>query len=58
MSPFSSLTPEQKLQVLIVRIDIILEWIWYVLRIAIPAALILTALVILLVRWRHGRRPQ
>ena len=58
MSPFNALTPEQKLQVLIVRIDIILEWVWYVLRTAVPAALIMTALVILLVKWRRRRRAK
>ena len=58
MSPFNALTPEQKLQVLIVRIDIILEWILYVLHIAVPAALIVTPLVILLVKWRRRRRAK
>ena len=58
MSPFNALTPEQKLQVLIARIDIILEWILYVLHIAVPAALIVTPLVILLVKWRRRRREK
>ena len=58
MSPFNALTPEQKLQVFIARIDIILEWILYVLHIAVPAALIVTPLVILLVKWRRRRRAK
>ena len=55
MMPFSELTPEQKLQVTIVRIDIILEWIWHVLRIAVPIMLIVTVFAILLAKWRRRR---
>ena len=58
MMPFSELTPEQKLQVTIVRIDIILEWIWHVLRIAVPVMLIVTVFAILLAKWRRRRRAR
>lgn len=56
--PFNELTLEQKLQVTIVRIDIILEWIWYVLRIAVPIMLIVTVLALVLAKWRHRRRTR
>ena len=36
MMPFSALTPGQKLQVTIVRIDIVLVAIWNALRIVVP----------------------
>ena len=55
MMPFNELTPEQKLQVTIVRIDIILEWIWNVLRIAVPIMLIVTVFALLLAKWRRRR---
>ena len=55
MMPFSELTPEQKLQVTIVRIDIILEWIWHVLRNAVPIMLIVTVLALVLAKWRRRR---
>lgn len=58
MMPFNELTPEQKLQVTIVRIDIILEWIWHVLRIAVPIMLIVTVLALVLAKWRHRRRTR
>ncbi len=50
MNPFDTLTFEQKLQVLIVRIDIFLEKAWNVLRFFIPAALIITLLTFMAVR--------
>ena len=56
MNPFNTLTPEQQLQVLIVRIDIVLEWIGYVLRIAIPTALLVTMLVIITMKLRRRHR--
>ena len=57
MMPFNELTLEQKIQVTIVRIDIILEWIGWALRIAVPIMLI-TVVVILLVRFRRRRRSR
>ena len=56
MNPFNTLTPEQQLQVLIVRIDIVLEWIGYVLRIAIPTVLLVTMLVIITMKLRRRHR--
>lgn len=57
MMPFNELTLEQKIQVTIVRIDIILEWIGWALRIAVPIMLS-TVLVVLLVRFRRRRRSR
>ena len=57
MMPFNELTLEQKIQVTIVRIDIILEWIGWALRIAVPIMLI-TVVVVLLVRFRRRRRSR
>ena len=45
-----NMTPVQQIQVAIVRIDIFLERIGYVLRIAVPTALILTVLAIAMVK--------
>ena len=45
-----NMTPEQQIQSAIVRIDIILEWIGKVLRIAAPTMLILAVLAIILVK--------
>lgn len=53
MMPFDTLTPEQKLQVTIVRIDIVLVAIWHVLRVVLP---ILCATVLLIVAIRLLRR--
>lgn len=55
MMPFDELTPEKKLQVNIVRIDIIVERIWHLLRIAIPILIIIMVFVFLLARWRRRR---
>jgi Tfp pilus assembly protein PilX len=45
-----NMTPEQQIQVAIVRIDIFLERIGYVLRITVPTVLILTVLAIAMVK--------
>lgn len=55
MMPFSALTPEQKLQVTIVRIDIVLVAIWHVLRIVLP---IFCAAALLFIAIRFRRRRQ
>ena len=57
MMPFSALTPEQKLQVTIVRIDILLVAIWHVLRIVLPT-LCVAALLIIAIRFRRRRRAR
>ena len=55
MMPYSALTPEQKLQVAIVRIDIVMVAIWNVLRIVAPI-LCVSALVLVAIRiWRRRR---
>ena len=50
MNAFDTLTFEQKLQVLIVRIDIFLEKAWYMMRFCIPAALVVAFVAIMAVR--------
>ena len=57
MMPFDTLTPEQKLQVTIVRIDIVLVAIWRVLRVALPilCAVVLLIGAIQLLRRRRSR---
>ena len=57
MMPFSALTPEQKLQVAIVRIDIVLVAIWNVLRIVVPI-LCVSALLLVAIRIRRRRRAR
>lgn len=53
MMPYSSLTPEQQLQVAIVRIDIVLVAIWNALRIVVPI-LCVSALLLMAIRiWRR-----
>ena len=55
MMPYSALTPEQKLQVAIVRIDIVLVAVWNVLRIVVPI-LCMSALLLVTIRiWRRSR---
>ena len=55
MMLYSALTPEQKLQVAIVRIDIVMVAIWNVLRIVAPI-LCVSALVLVAIRiWRRRR---
>lgn len=55
MMPFSALTPEQKLQVTIVRIDIVLVAIWHVLRIVLPILCVAALLIIAIRFWRRRR---
>ena len=60
MNAFDTLTFEQKLQVLIVRIDIFLEKAWYVVRCFILAALVvavLSFLAVRLIRFCRRRHP-
>ena len=57
MMPFSALTPEQKLQVTIVRIDIVLVAIWNALRIVVPI-FCAAALLIIAIRFRRRRRER
>ena len=55
MMPFSALTPEQKLQVAIVRIDIVLVAIWNVLRIVVPILCVSALLLVAIRIWRRRR---
>ena len=55
MMPFSELTPEQKLQVAIVRIDIVLVAIWNVLRIVVPILCVSALLLVAIRIWRRRR---
>ena len=55
MMPFSVLTPEQKLQVAIVRIDIVLVAIWNVLRIVVPILCVSALLLVAIRIWRRRR---
>ena len=55
MMPFSALTPEQKLQVTIVRIDIVLVAIWHILRIVLPIVCAAALLIIAIRFWRRRR---
>lgn len=57
MMPFDTLTPEQKLQVTIVRIDIVLVAIWRVLRVVLPI-LCAAVLLIVTIRLLRRRRPR
>ena len=55
MMPFSALTPEQKLQVTIVRVDIVLVAIWNVLRIVVPILCVSALLLVAIRIWRRRR---
>ena len=55
MMPFSALTPEQKLQVAIVHIDIVLVAIWNVLRIVVPILCVSALLLVAIRIWRRRR---
>ena len=57
MMPFSALTPEQKLQVTIVRIDIVLVAIWKALLIVVPILCVMT-LLIAVIRFLKRRRAR
>ena len=57
MMPFSALTPEQKLQVTIVRIDIVLVAIWKALQIVVPILCVMT-LLIAVIRFLKRRRAR
>ena len=55
MMPFSALTPGQKLQVTIVRVDIVMVAIWNALRLVVPV-LCMSALLLVAIRiWRRRR---
>ena len=55
MMPFSALTPEQKLQVTIVRVDIVLMAIWEALRIVVPILCVSALLLVAIRIWRRRR---
>jgi len=55
MMPFSALTPEQKLQVTIVRVDIVLVAIWEALRIVVPILCVSALLLVAIRIWRRRR---
>ena len=55
MMPFNELTPEQKLQVTIVRVDIVLVAIWEALRIVVPILCMSVLLLVVIRIWRRRR---
>ena len=55
MMPFSALNPEQKLQVSIVRVDIVLVAIWEALRIVVPILCVSALLLVAIRIWRRRR---
>lgn len=56
MNPWNTLTPEQQMQVLIVRIDIVLVAIWQVLKIAVPFIILITLTTLVVIRLRRRRK--
>lgn len=58
MNPWNTLTPEQQMQVLIVRIDIVLVAIWQVLKVAVPVIILIALISFVAVRLLRRRHPQ
>ena len=58
MNPWNTLTPEQQMQVLIVRIDIVLVTIWQVLKVAVPVIILIALISFVAVRLLRRRYPQ
>ena len=55
MMPFDTLTLEQTIQAVIVRIDIVLVAVWRVLRIVVPILCVSALLLVAIRIWRRRR---